>query len=97
MFGKKIEELCPDEEAINSALATAKKQLDEFIGNFTQKGGPYFYGKGITYLDMVIASIFMWVKIIADEELWSQAKEWDEGRWKRLLDNFEEKGYTTVY
>jgi len=70
LFGKQIEELRPDKKAIDSALATAKDQLDEFMKDFTDNSGPYFDGKDITYLDMVIASIFMGMKVVADEDLW---------------------------
>ena len=98
LFGlKKIEELCPDKEAASSALAAAKRQLDKVLDNLPDHGGPYFYGQEVTYPDLVVASLFMGMKTFADEEMWSQAKEWNEGKWKRLLDDFEEREYTKVY
>jgi glutathione S-transferase len=95
MVGMKIEEMCPTKEDVNRVLATAKGNLDRFMKNFPGDG-PFLYGEEVTYLDMALMSIFAWMKCIAEEELWMPAKEWDGGRWKRVLDIFEERGYCVV-
>jgi len=96
VFKKKLEEWGPsDEQGIKDALATAKKQFDEYLKTFPN-AGPYLFGQEISYLDMIFASVFMWIKVVAKEELWSQMREWDGGKWEKLLETFEEKGYSKL-
>jgi len=100
VFKQKIEELCSDEASRKQALDTAKKQLDEFLKGFPNANGekgPFLYGEEVTYLDMVLASVFAWTKAVAEEELWVPVTKWDGGRWKRLLEVFDERGYSKVH
>jgi len=96
ILGMKLEEMSPTKEAVNDALATSKGHLDKFMKNFPGDG-PFLYGEEVTYLDMILTSIFSWMKCISEDELWAGAKEWDGGRWKRVLEIFEERGYSVVH
>ena len=96
MLGRKIEELCSDEETLESYRRTAKKKFSEFLAGCPNFGS-YVLGNRICYADMVLASTLMWIRCIAREELWSKVKEWDDGKWEKYLNSFEENGYAKVY
>jgi glutathione S-transferase len=95
-LGKKMEEMCPGGE-LRTTLEIAKMRSEEFLKSFPSDAGPYLYGENVTYLDFVVASIFLWLKSVAEEELWPECKQWSHGRWKQLLKNFELEGYSKVY
>jgi glutathione S-transferase len=95
-FGCKIEEMYPDETTLETYRASTKKRFNEFLQAHTHFG-PFLYGEEISYSDMVLASVLLWFRTVANSEMWSHIKEWDDGRWEKYLNSFEEKGYTKVY
>jgi len=93
-FNMNMDDTCT-EASLKSALATAKEKYGQFLRGLPEFG-PYIFGQQVVYADMILASILNWMKAVAEPELYSEVKDWDNGTWGKYLANFEEKGYTKV-
>jgi glutathione S-transferase len=71
------------------------KRMQEGLTRLSERygGQKYIFGDSVTYADFIIASfLVMLVAALPDEEK-NQVLTWNDGRWKTLLDEFENAGY----
>ncbi|KZT33384.1 hypothetical protein SISSUDRAFT_993108 [Sistotremastrum suecicum HHB10207 ss-3] len=99
-FGKPIDAFCPPGPERDAALAAMQEGLGK-VAELLDKNGDggeklFCTGDEPVYADLVFASSLIWIKIVAEEEVWSKVKSWHGGRWERLLDAVHEK-YGKVY
>ncbi|KAF9531770.1 hypothetical protein CPB83DRAFT_891647 [Crepidotus variabilis] len=54
--------------------------------------GPFILGETPSWVDFVLASIFLWAKLIFGEDSneWKEIETWHESRWKSLLSSLSE-------
>lgn len=92
-FGKPLEDVIPKGEAAVEEWMKIKAAFDAVYG-WLEKGkenGPYFLGKEPAFVDIVIASHLIYFKKIwgADSQQWKDFSTWNNGRWERLVKDFE--------
>ncbi|TFY71088.1 hypothetical protein EVG20_g1915 [Dentipellis fragilis] len=90
-FGKKLEDLLPDdhakEERWNQALQ-GLSILDKWANQ--NESGPFIMGESPSFADVVLAAHLIWLETLAggDSKEWKSVMEADGGRWARLNDEF---------
>lgn len=52
---------------------------------------PVFQSPGVTYADLAVTAVLMMIRNISRDEAWKRVKEWDGGRWERLLTEMERR------
>ncbi|KAG8908507.1 hypothetical protein FRB99_005866 [Tulasnella sp. 403] len=97
IFGKPLEEVCRGEER-ERTWAKLKKELDNVDAHLSRNGSGDLWMGGDTpcYVDMIMASTFLWMQKVPSDEgggrrtMWDIAKTLNGGRWERLLDKLSE-------
>lgn len=86
--GKKLEEIRGEKEWEN--IEAAYEALAGWLGNNGEGQDDYVMGEGICFADVHIVSGLMWAKtsLGEDSEEWARFCSWNNGKWKRLVDNF---------
>jgi glutathione S-transferase len=71
------------------------KRLQESFTRLSELCGDkkYVFGDDLTYADFILASFLVMLVATLPEEEKNQFLAWDGGRWKALLDEFENAGY----
>ncbi|KAA1472646.1 hypothetical protein DENSPDRAFT_838977 [Dentipellis sp. KUC8613] len=57
----------------------------------TSAGIPVFQPPGVTYADLAVCAVLMMLRNISPGEAWPVVREWDDGRWARLLGEVERR------
>lgn len=79
----------------------AVKQQFDFLAGILDKNAPtdgdgtVAMGHEITYVDIALCSILIWIEQVAPHDGWARVRQWNGGRWSRLWDRC--KGYMDVY
>jgi glutathione S-transferase len=79
----------------------AVKQEFDFLAGFLDKNAPsdgdgtVVMGHEITYADIALCSILVWIEQVAPHDGWARVRQWNGGRWSRLWDRCKE--YMDVY
>lgn len=90
MFGKKLEELGGDGDW--QSLEAGLGKLDAWL----RENGPgkdlLLLGDRVCFSDLQIASLLIWARIICGEDSadWQRIAGWHDGRWKRLVEYFDD-------
>lgn len=98
--GFPLSELCPaGSEARAAAWEALRKDLAEIASVYDQNGegdGEYFSGCSITYVDIVMAALLLWTRLVPSGRdgdstpfIWQEIAKLNGGRWARLLAKFE--------
>jgi glutathione S-transferase len=58
------------------------------------KDSKFIMGDQISYGDFLVASWLLWTKRTTSDDEWNEIMTFDEGRWKRLLEDLDE--YTST-
>jgi len=90
-FNMKMEELAPPGPKRDELWAAVKEGFDKFAPKYESNGDgtlPYFYGETVSYADLVVVSLLMWIKTVLGPEHpeWKEMEGWNGGRWVRLLE-----------
>lgn len=77
-----------------------KRNLDDIAVTYdaNKEGeGQFFVGKGITYADIYLVAIFLWLRYLPSDRdgpdvksCWDVVKTLNGGRWQKLMDRFEQ-------
>lgn len=79
----------------------AVKQQFDFLAGILDKNAPsdgdgtVAMGHEITYVDIALCSILVWIEQVAPHDGWARVRQWNGGRWSRLWDRCKE--YMDVY
>jgi glutathione S-transferase len=99
-FGKKMEELVPDDKAERDAMW--QKVEDNFgaIDAWYEKGkgdGPHLLGEELGFADITVAAWLIFIKCTFREESeeWKNTLSWHEGRWAAAVATFDK--FQTVH
>ncbi|KAG6872892.1 hypothetical protein C0995_005597 [Termitomyces sp. Mi166 len=92
-FGKPLEDIAPKGEVAIEEWAKVEKGLND-VAVWLEKGkenGPYFLGQEPAFVDFVLAAHLLYYKKIwgVDSQQWKDISTWDNGRWERLVKDFE--------
>ena len=89
-FGSKLEEIgiTNEWETLEAGLA----KLDQWLSANGPGKSELFLGDKISFADVQVAAILIWGKITLGEESedWRKIVSWNSGRWKRLLERFDQ-------
>lgn len=76
-----------------------KKDLDALAADYDKNmegGGEYAVGKTITFADIFLVAIFLWMRFVPSDRdgadvkcVWDVVKTWNGGHWAKLMDKFE--------
>lgn len=91
-----VYDICPKGEARREIWDKLKKEFDTLDSQMARNGeaGRWIMGERITYADMILSALFVWMKSVPSgairdgaefETVWEFMKEWNEGRWKDML------------
>ncbi|KAK7045883.1 hypothetical protein VNI00_007314 [Paramarasmius palmivorus] len=91
LFGKPLTELEPKDDK----RAEAWKQVEAGYGaidGWLKKEDRYVMGDKVSFVDFVLAGSILWIRILwgEDSEEWKKATSWHDGRWARLVKDFEQ-------
>lgn len=93
LFGMTFEELTPKGDKAVEEWGKFKNGFDKVDGWFakTDNIGPYILGDVISWGDIVVASIAIWLKLVFGEESqqWKEIALWHGGRWSSLLKDLD--------
>lgn len=95
-FGKPLEQICVGEE-LEGKWAAAEAGLGK-VAAWLSTNGPgkdeLFLGDRVSYVDIQVTSILIFVKVILGEDTagWKRVAGWHGGKWKRLLEYFDQWG-----
>ena len=72
------------------ALTTVRDNFS-FLSSVLDKNnddgdGTVACGYDLTYADMALASILIWIERVSPHEVWPHVRSWNHGRWLRLLE-----------
>ena len=89
-FGAKLEELNTPDQWV--ALEAGLAKLDRWLSANGPGKDELFLGDRISFADVQVAGILVWGKITFGEgsEEWQKIISWNGGRWKRLLERFDQ-------
>lgn len=80
----------------------AVKQQFNFMAEMLDKNsgdasgdGVVVMGHDITYADFALCSVLIWIEQVAPHDGWARVRQWNGGRWSRLLERCRE--YMDVY
>lgn len=93
-YGKALEEVVPKGDAAVAEwtkVRDAWAKVDEWYAKSNDQG-PFLLGETPSFADIFIVSVLTWMKVIWREEsqLWKDVASWNNGRWKNLLEEFEQ-------
>ena len=94
-FGKKLEEVCPDEERekmwvdLEEGLRKVKGWFG--VGEEGERERPFMGGNEPCYADIMIVARFLWARAVwgGDSEDWKRLMAFDGGRWERYLKSLD--------
>lgn len=94
--GKELKDVCVGDER-KATWAAARKEFDLLEGHLSRnEGGDYLMGTTVSYGDFILAAFFMWMKKAPTQKdpgcdtIWDVMKDWNDGRWARLVDSFKD-------
>ncbi|EGN93796.1 hypothetical protein SERLA73DRAFT_188903 [Serpula lacrymans var. lacrymans S7.3] len=68
-------------------LETSFGVLDHWYAKST---GKWILGDTVSYADILTASRINWFRVLLEQEQWTEMSSWHGGRWKAILEEFEE-------
>lgn len=84
--GKKLEEIRGEKEWEEAEAAWSK--VAEWYDANGEGQNDFVMGEGLCFADIGVASLLMWAKYTLPPEEWARICSWNNGKWKRLADNF---------
>ena len=92
-FGKKFEDIAPVGEKYNEAWEAMRQGLAKLAALYDRNapGSLLYFGETFTFADACVISVLVYLRIVigAETSEWKSVEECCEGRWKKLLDEYE--------
>ncbi|KIM41198.1 hypothetical protein M413DRAFT_445896 [Hebeloma cylindrosporum] len=97
-FGKAMEDIVPKGEVAVAEWAKFKEGMGKIDAWYAKNRGkgPFLLGETPSWGDIVIASYFLWMRIVwgEDSQQWKDVSTWNNGRWAGIVEAL--KKYETV-
>ncbi|KAF9484208.1 hypothetical protein BDN70DRAFT_872912 [Pholiota conissans] len=96
IFGKNMDDVVPKGDLVTTEWAKVKEGMGKVDVLYSKTNGPYLMGDALSWGDVVVAAHLAFMRAIwgEDSQEWRDISSWHDGRWKRVVDDFEK--YATV-